>query len=44
MNDKTELQSEASATQGLSSTEGAMLELLVKLALGFNLRSKYYDD
>jgi hypothetical protein len=29
MNDKTELQSEVSATQGLSSTEGAMLQRLV---------------
>ena len=29
MNDKTELQSEVSATEGLSSTEGAMLQRLV---------------
>lgn len=29
MSDKTELQTEVSATEGLSSTEGAMLERLV---------------
>ena len=43
MSDKTELQSEASATHGLSSTEGAKLERLVMFiplhdALGQSLR------
>ena len=35
MSGKTELQSEESATHGLSSTEGAMLERLVMLACPF---------
>ena len=39
MSDKTKLQSEASATQGLSSTEGAVLERLVMFyrARGFKM-------